>query len=68
MSYMLYGNTPCFLNTENISKSKDMSNVDAIVYGIPWEGAVTWGIIQDVSLVRKLCGFARQDTADNCLN
>lgn len=58
MSYMLYGNTPCFLNTENISKSKDMSNVDAIVYGIPWEGAVTWGDYTGCELgpkVMRLC-------------
>lgn len=55
---MLYGNTPCFLNAENISKSKDMSNVDAIVYGIPWEGAVTWGDYTGCELgpkVMRLC-------------
>lgn len=39
----LYGNTPCFLNAKNISKSKDFSEIDAVVYGVPWEGAVTWG-------------------------
>lgn len=43
MTSKLYGNTPCFLNAENISKSKDVSVVDAVVYGVPWEGAVTWG-------------------------
>lgn len=40
---MLYGNTPCFLNSKNISKTRDFDSVDAIVYGVPWEGAVTWG-------------------------
>lgn len=43
MKSKLYGNTPCFLNAENISKTKDVSAVDAVVYGVPWEGAVTWG-------------------------
>ncbi len=40
----IYGNTPCFLNSFNLvtapGKEKDM---DVIVYGVPWEGAVTWG-------------------------
>lgn len=39
----IYGNTPCFLGAQNISKSKAMDDVDAVVYGVPWEGAVTWG-------------------------
>ncbi|HEY4553377.1 MAG TPA: agmatinase family protein [Bacillaceae bacterium] len=54
----LYGNTPCLLGAENISKSKDMSNVDAVVYGIPWEGAVTWGNYTGCELgpkVMRLC-------------
>lgn len=43
MSSKLYGNTPCFLDSENVSKTKDLSGLDAVVYGVPWEGAVTWG-------------------------
>src|SRR5690606_9876407 len=43
MTVKLYGNTPCFLGAENVSKSKNLSGVDAVVYGVPWEGAVTWG-------------------------
>lgn len=39
----IYGNTPCMLGAANLSKTKDYSQVDAIIYGIPWEGAVTWG-------------------------
>lgn len=38
----LYGNTPCFLN----SKRADWLNSDAydvLIFGVPWEGAVTWG-------------------------
>ena len=43
MSNNIYGNTPCFLDAENISKTKNFDNIDAVVYGVPWEGAVTWG-------------------------
>lgn len=43
MSENIYGNTPCFLGAKNISKSKDLDGIDAVVYGVPWEGAVTWG-------------------------
>jgi agmatinase len=40
---MIYGNTPPFLKAENLVNSKDYDKVDALVYGVPWEGAVTWG-------------------------
>ncbi|TMW73988.1 agmatinase family protein [Alteribacter natronophilus] len=41
---MIYGNTPCFLGAENLVKSPEAADkVDAIIYGVPWEGAVTWG-------------------------
>ncbi|RNA68730.1 agmatinase family protein [Alteribacter keqinensis] len=41
---MIYGNTPCFLGAKNLVKSPEsVKDVDAIVYGVPWEGAVTWG-------------------------
>lgn len=43
MSNILYGNTPCFLNAENVSKTKKLEDIDAVIYGVPWEGAVTWG-------------------------
>lgn len=39
----IYGNTPCFLGAKNISASKSLEDIDAVVYGVPWEGAVTWG-------------------------
>ncbi|SHF90556.1 agmatinase family protein [Ornithinibacillus halophilus] len=38
----IYGNTPCFLGGKKI----DLQNIedsDVLVYGVPWEGAVTWG-------------------------
>lgn len=58
MTSKLYGNTPCFLDALNISKSKDLSEVDAVVYGVPWEGAVTWGDYTGCELgpkVMRLC-------------
>lgn len=40
----IYGNTPCFLGARNlIDHIEDVNNVDVIIYGVPWEGAVTWG-------------------------
>ncbi|MGM8214064.1 agmatinase family protein [Bacillaceae bacterium W0354] len=40
----VYGNTPCFLGSRKIDLDKDdISDLDVLIYGIPWEGAVTWG-------------------------
>ncbi|HZG73807.1 MAG TPA: agmatinase family protein [Chondromyces sp.] len=58
MSETIYGNTPCMLGAQNISKTKAMNDVDAIVYGVPWEGAVTWGDYTGCELgpkVMRLC-------------
>ncbi|MDG5786421.1 agmatinase family protein [Evansella sp. AB-P1] len=62
---MIYGNTPCFLNGVNLVESpikeKDM---DVIIYGVPWEGAVTWGDYTGCELgpkVMRLCS-ARYST------
>ncbi|KMK77383.1 agmatinase family protein [Alkalihalobacillus pseudalcaliphilus] len=43
MTDYIYGNTPCFLDSQNLTKNKNYQDVDAIIYGVPWEGAVTWG-------------------------
>lgn len=54
----IYGNTPCFLGAQNISKDKVTDDVDAIIYGVPWEGAVTWGDYTGCELgpkVMRLC-------------
>ncbi|WP_341300877.1 agmatinase family protein [Lysinibacillus sp. FSL H8-0500] len=54
----IYGNTPCMLGATNLSKTKDYSQVDAVIYGIPWEGAVTWGDYTGCELgpkVMRLC-------------
>ncbi|WP_407058489.1 agmatinase family protein [Paracerasibacillus soli] len=41
----IYGNTPCFLNSNivDIHDQKQLEKTDILVYGVPWEGAVTWG-------------------------
>lgn len=40
----IYGNTPCFLNSTNlVEEPQKEKETDVIVYGVPWEGAVTWG-------------------------
>ncbi|OKL37483.1 agmatinase family protein [Domibacillus mangrovi] len=58
MSNNIYGNTPCFLGAKNISKDKNTDGVDAVIYGVPWEGAVTWGDYTGCELgpkVMRLC-------------
>jgi len=40
----IYGNTPCFLNGKKVNINDDhVSEKDVLIYGVPWEGAVTWG-------------------------
>ncbi|PRO64996.1 agmatinase family protein [Alkalicoccus urumqiensis] len=40
----IYGNTPTFLQALNlVQEPKRTSEADVLVYGVPWEGAVTWG-------------------------
>ncbi|WP_046176327.1 agmatinase family protein [Domibacillus indicus] len=43
MTETIYGNTPCFLGAKNLVTADRLDEVDAVVYGVPWEGAVTWG-------------------------
>lgn len=41
---MIYGNTPCFLGGEKVSlDDHSYKDRDVLIYGVPWEGAVTWG-------------------------
>ncbi|MFM1655633.1 agmatinase family protein [Brevibacillus sp. B_LB10_24] len=54
----IYGNTPCFLGAKNISADGNTDDVDVVVYGVPWEGAVTWGDYTGCELgpkVMRLC-------------
>jgi len=40
----IYGNTPCFLSGQKVKAGDDtIRDKDVLVYGVPWEGAVTWG-------------------------
>ncbi|PKR78942.1 agmatinase [Halalkalibacillus sediminis] len=40
----IYGNTPCFLGGSKVAFDDDKINQqDVLIYGVPWEGAVTWG-------------------------
>ncbi|MGQ5178283.1 agmatinase family protein [Bacillus halotolerans] len=49
----VYGNTPCFLNSRKINV-KDIDLVDITLYGVPWEGTVTWGDYTGCELGPKL--------------
>lgn len=41
---MIYGNTPCFLGGKKVSLEDDsVKDRDVLIYGVPWEGSVTWG-------------------------
>lgn len=54
----IYGNTPCFLGAKNLSNKQIDNDVDAVIYGVPWEGAVTWGDFTGCELgpkVMRLC-------------
>ncbi|GED12678.1 agmatinase family protein [Aneurinibacillus migulanus] len=58
MAEKIYGNTPCFLGAKNISADSNTDGVDVVVYGVPWEGAVTWGEYTGCELgpkVMRLC-------------
>ncbi|MFC4023900.1 agmatinase family protein [Oceanobacillus longus] len=44
MTEKLYGNTPCYLGGKKVClKDTSYHDRDVLVYGVPWEGAVTWG-------------------------
>ncbi|KZS47036.1 agmatinase [Paenibacillus glucanolyticus] len=53
MNY-IYGNTPCYLGAKNMVTNPDVDDIDVIVYGIPWEGAVTWGDLTSCELGPKM--------------
>jgi agmatinase len=58
MSEKIYGNTPCFLGSQNLSIQRNADNVNVLIYGVPWEGAVTWGDYTGCELgpkVMRLC-------------
>lgn len=38
-----YGNTPTFLGAKPVGNSQELSGLDAVIAGVPWEGSNTWG-------------------------
>lgn len=42
MTEPIYGNTPPFLGAKN-GTVEQIQDADVLIYGVPWEGAVTWG-------------------------
>lgn len=57
MTEMLYGNTPPFLGAKN-GTTESTDDADVLVYGVPWEGAVTWGYYTGCELgpkVMRIC-------------
>lgn len=41
---MIYGNTPCYLGGKKVSlEDESTKDRDVLIYGVPWEGSVTWG-------------------------
>ncbi|WP_017726134.1 agmatinase family protein, partial [Halalkalibacterium ligniniphilum] len=53
MSEKIYGNTPTFLGAINGTTSP-IDQADALIYGVPWEGAVTWGDYTGCELAPKV--------------
>ncbi|GAK01369.1 agmatinase family protein [Geomicrobium sp. JCM 19055] len=52
MSEYVYGNTPTFLGAK-WAVDKDERGADVVIYGVPWEGGVTWGDYTGVELGPK---------------
>jgi agmatinase len=51
----IYGNTPCFLGGKKVSlKDTSVEDLDVLIYGVPWEGAVTWGDYTGCELAPKV--------------
>lgn len=56
ISEIIYGNTPCFLGAKKtrIDDKESMKEQDVLVYGVPWEGGVTWGDYTGCELAPKV--------------
>ncbi|MFA9558313.1 agmatinase family protein [Evansella sp. AB-rgal1] len=57
MSETLYGNTPPFLGAIDGTENS-IEDSDVVIYGVPWEGAVTWGTYTGCELgpkVMRIC-------------
>lgn len=51
----IYGNTPCYLGSTDVSGDwNKAAGKDVLFYGVPWEGAVTWGDFTGCELAPKV--------------
>ena len=51
---MVSGNTPTFLGAKKVFAG-DLSTVDAVIAGLPWEGSNTWGSYSACEQAPKAC-------------
>lgn len=51
---MISGNTPTFLGARRVGAA-DLSTVDAVIAGLPWEGSNTWGSYSACEQTPKAC-------------
>ena len=49
----IYGDTPSFLGSPIIESKNDMEKFDVAVFGVPWEGTITWGSYSSCELAPK---------------
>lgn len=50
----IYGNTPCFLGGKKVQiGTNEVNDRDVLIYGVPWEGAVTWETTQEQNSVQN---------------
>jgi len=48
----IYGDTPSFIGCPIITK-KNIENTDVAIFGVPWEGTITWGSYTGCELAPK---------------
>ncbi len=49
----IYGDTPSFLGCPIIRSKTDVRKFDVAVFGVPWEGTITWGSYSGCELAPK---------------
>ena len=52
------GNTPTFLGSPRVDLEGDLTGLDAVVVGLPWEGTNTWGSYSGCEQTPKACRYA----------
>jgi len=43
MTSYIYGDTPPLFGQKVVRAADDMKGLDVVVFGVPWEGVITWG-------------------------